>query len=152
MELHYYLKSREYTIATVHRLVSKSYWSLLDVLYAGKQIHYLTDYFCAVHQESGLKKPRKHIEYEKALHRFFSECNYEMPVQVSEVCPNRTNWLDELHDKYMWHKDGVEKDLQYSIVSCKKILNIMLERRMNEKADVAYRKMSKLKGKRYIRG
>ena len=147
---HYYLKSRDYTVATLNRLANKQCWCVMDVFHAGKQIHYLMDYFCAVHQEQGLKNPRQHMEYEKALHGFFLNSDLEVYRQEFEACPDRNNWVDDLHDRYMQQEDGFGKDLRYSIISCKRVLYTVMEKLMYERVDVVYRTKVEFKGNQYI--
>lgn len=125
---HYYLKSLEYTDRQVKKLQKKAHWNKRDVFNAGKQFHYLMDFFCAVHQEEGLRKPVKHLKYEQELHTYFVEKCKESERKYIPFAAIRDQWIQNLHEKYAGQEVAFENDFIYSSMSCKTFLYMVVSK------------------------
>ena len=133
---HYYLKSLEYTSRQIKKLEKKEHWNKMDVFNVGKQFHYLMDFFCAMHQEGGLKKPAKHVKYERDLHAYMLEKYSENQSKYIPFVFITDNWIQNLHEKYDSSEVTFENDLTYSVMACKTFMCMVVSKILNEKTVV----------------
>ena len=125
---HYYLKSLEYICSQIQKLEKKEHWNKRDIFNAGKQFHYLMDFFCAMHQGKGLRKPAKHVKYERDLYIYISEKDGGSEREYIPSVFIRDKWIQNLHEKYESKEVSFENDIAYSAAACKTFMYMVVSK------------------------
>ena len=97
-------------------------------LRSGVICHYISDFFCFVHNRNFSGSSFAHVGYERRLNHFFKEnsaCKEKVKEFLEAMPADNTeslmHELKRLHIKFMTHNQNMQADMLYSLTACMKI-------------------------------
>lgn len=122
---HNYRNARRYMRSISWRLEKKDHLKLFDYYTLGKLIHYITDAFTYVHNDSFSAKLADHREYEASLQEHFLNYLQEDPQVNPRVARSVMEAIYSYHREYEQLEASIHIDSCFALAACCSVLAVL---------------------------